>query len=177
MPLNNQNMRKSTAWFLLFLLTAQWVCGRLCLEVNYLIEVQRHMTEAEQALAAELKEQAQLNASVRILEADEVTPRGNFYGDFAFSKETEENTTVYFAVEDPSKEVRYEMVAAKQSQNPGDDHPRPMTVLKSLFTDFISPVIEYPAVPDIAPSESIFHFAVTSGASYSTIPTPPPDLA
>lgn len=170
-------MRRSTAWFLLFLLTAQWVCGRLCLEVNYLIEVQRHMTEAEQALAAELKEQAQLDASVRILQADEVTPRGNFYGDFAFTKETEENATVYFTMEDPSREVSYEMVAAKQSQNPGNDHSRPMTVLKSLFTDFISPVIEYPAAPDIPAFEPVFDIAVTSGTTYFAIPTPPPDLA
>jgi len=160
-------MRIASAWLLLSLSLAQWVGGHLCFEVRYLVEVQRQMNAAEKALAAVVTQETGIKSAVRVLDETEVTPRGNFYGDFVFSKATEEET-VFYVVEDQS-----DLTNIKTVSTPSEDHPAnnsdQANLLKGLFKEFMIPESALPLPPTGRQADSVFHYAAPY--SFAFIPT------
>ena len=168
-------MRIASAWFLLSLSLAQWVGGHLCIEVRYLVEIQRQMNAAEMALAASVKQETGIESAVRVLDKTEVTPRGNFYGDFVFSKATEEET-IYYVVEDQS-----DLTAIKAVSTPGEDHPtndsNQANLLKGLFKDFMIPESALPVAPAIRQADSVFQYAAPRSFAFTPVFIHPPAQA
>ncbi len=94
---------------------AQWVGGHLCLEVSYWIEVQRQMSAQEQVLAEIVQQKTGIESAVRILLEGELMPRGNFYGDFVFSKKIE-TKTIYYTVENQTDSIAYKAFSQATDQ-------------------------------------------------------------
>ena len=169
-------MRIAAAWFLLSLSLAQWVGGHLCFEVRYLVEIQRQMNASEAALAVAVEQETGIESSVRVLEEAEVTPRGNFYGDFVFSQATEEET-IFYVVEDQS-----DLTTVKSVSTPsGQDHPsndnNQANLLKGLFKDFMIPESALPLAPASWRADSVFQFAAPSSFAFTSRITHPPAQA
>jgi len=175
--LNNAvfKMRIASAWFLLSLSLAQWVGGHLCFEVSYFVEIQREMNAAEAALAAAVTQKTGVESAVRVLEEAEVTPRGNFYGDFVFAQATEEET-IFYVVENESDLTTVKAVAA-----PGKDQPTSDTnqanLLKGLFKDFMIPESALPLAPASRQADSVFQFAAPCSLAFTPRITHPPAQA
>ena len=169
-------MRITSAWFLLSLSVAQWVGGHLCFEVSYFIEIQRQMSASEKALAAIVAQETGIESAVRVLEEAEVVPRGNFYGDFIFSKETEKEK-IFYVVEDQSDLVNYKVVANTPKQEDPDSNSNQTTLLKGLFKEFMMPESELPLAPDARHSEPVFHFTAPCSFAFAPVHIHPPAQA
>ena len=168
-------MRIASAWFLLSLSLAQWVGGHLCFEVRYFVEVQRQMNEAEKALAAAVTHETGVESAVRVLDEADVTPRGNFYGDFVFSKATEEET-IFYVVEDQSELTTLKAVSTQQQDQPTSDTDQ-ANLLKGLFKDFMIPESALPLAPASRQADSVFQFAAPCSFAFTSRITHPPAQA
>jgi len=168
-------MRIASAWFLLSLSLAQWVGGHLCFEVSYFTEIQRQMNAAEKALAQAVEQETGIESAVRVLDEAEVTPRGNFYGDFVFAKATEEET-VFYVVEDHS-----DLMEVKAVSTPAEDHPSnnsdQANLLKGLFKEFMIPESALPLAPAGRQTDSVFQFAAPCSFAFTPLITHPPAQA
>lgn len=176
--LNNAifKMRIASAWFLLSLSLAQWVGGHLCFEVRYLVEIQRQMNAAEAALAATVEQKTGIESAVRVLEEAEVTPRGNFYGDFVFSQATEEET-IFYVVEDQSDLTTVKTVATPSGQDQPSNDNHQANLLKGLFKDFMIPESAFSLAPASRQADSVFQFAAPSSFAFTSRITHPPAQA
>lgn len=137
------NMKITSAWFLLALSITQWVGGHLCLEVNYWIEIQRQMSAQEQALAEVVLQKTGIESAIRVLSEDELMPRGNFYGDFIFSKKTETQTT-YYTVEHQVDSIVYKALSQAPDQKKTISDGPSEKLLKGLFKAFTMPEVQWP---------------------------------
>jgi hypothetical protein len=167
-------MRVVYAWFLLLVSVSNWIGGHLCFGVSYYVEIQHEMDAAERAIAEELKSEVGIDGFVKILDEEDLSPRGKFYDAFSFSKELN-GETVFYTVADESKAVTYEKVNGGQQTPP--QHDSKTVLLKSLFKEF--PV----QAPDLKIPEttsqliSLFHHLDCRSQVIIAIPSPPPDLA
>lgn len=168
-------MRIASSWFLLLLAVTQWVGGHLCYEVSYFIELQREMTALEATLAEEVQQETGVSSTVRVLEADEITPRGNFYGNFVFSKSLEDET-IHYVVENESSLLTYEAVATASQENPSSDSDR-TSLLKGLFKEFMIPAPELPVAQSAAHSTPNFHLLDFYQFTFTPRLSHPPDAA
>lgn len=169
-------MRIASAWFLLFISVAQWVGGHLCFEVNYLIEIQRQMNDAELALANEVRKETGINSAVRILSEDEITPRGNFYGDFVFSKSDEVEKTFY-VVENQTELTTQKVISNTPDQKESNADSRQAKHLKSLFQEFMMPETEALATPLASSIDLVFHYTAPCSFPFSPVFIHPPAQA
>lgn len=171
-------MKIAAAWFLLLISITQWVGGFLWFEVSYLIEISHEMNEAEKAIADKLMEEAGYDGALRIINESEITPRGNFYGDFVFSEETD-GAIVYFQIDYPPRTVTYEQFAVeKQPQEPEKNSSEKAALLKNLFKDFVFSYPEWSAVADKTwKVPSTFHVPGFISLSFIPVLSPPPDVA
>ncbi len=166
-------MKKFYAWLLLTVSTCQWIGGHVYFEVSYLIEIEHRMDEAEQAIATTVMEETGVEAVVKILQEENLTPRGYIYSDFfAFSKEINDET-VYYALSQDSSDVSYEQVTRQQQSQ--QEQNEKAAQLKSLHQDFTIPAIELPvAKVAVVPSSNFQHSALHHQLFISLL-TPPPD--
>ncbi|NUN99121.1 MAG: hypothetical protein HUU01_00760 [Saprospiraceae bacterium] len=157
-------IKVASAWFLLSLSLAQWVGGHLCIEVRYFVEIQRQMSAAEKALAQVVEQETGIESAVRVLDETEITPRGNFYGDFVFTQASEKET-VFYVVEDQS-----DLTTLKSVSEPQDDHPASNSdkanLLKGLFKEFMIPESALPSAPADRQADSVFHFAAPGSYAF-----------
>jgi len=169
-------MKITSAWFLLALSVAQWVGGHVCLEVNYWIEVQRQMSIEEIALAKLVQQKTGIESVVRVLLEDELMPRGNFYGDFVFSKKNELKT-IYYTVEHQTDSTFYKSLAQTPDQkNPASNGPSE-NLLKGLFKVFEIPETQYFALWVQKRIASTFQVATPSSFLFKTLFLHPPAKA
>ncbi len=167
----------ASAWFLLSLSVAQWVGGHLCFEVSYFMEVHRQMNAAEKMLAAEVKEETGIErTTVRVLQEDEVTPRGNFYGDFVFSQQTEEET-VYYVVGDETDVTTYQVVSNAPDQNDDATNSNHINLLKGLFKEFMIPESGMLDAISLKQPDSVFQFSAPCGFDFTPFFLHPPATA
>jgi len=139
------NMKIASAWFLLVLSAAQWVGGHVCLEVSYWVEIQRQMSAQEQALAEIVHQKTGIASAVRVLSEDELMPRGNFYGDFVFSKKND-SKTIYYTVENQTDSIVYEALSQTPGQKTPTSNGPSEKLLKGLFKVFEMPETQWPSL-------------------------------
>jgi ADP-ribose pyrophosphatase YjhB (NUDIX family) len=168
-------MKKFYAWLLLTVSTCQWIGGHVYFEVSYFIEIEHRMDEAEQAIAKTVKEETGVDASVKILQETQITPRGYLYSDFfAFSK-TVDDETVYFTLSSDSSAVTFEQIT--HQQQPRQDQEEKAAQLNSLHQDFMIPLFEYPAAKVSDAPSSNFQLSELHHHLFISLLTPPPDAA
>lgn len=159
-------MKITSAWFLLLLSVAQWVGGHLCFEVTYWMEAQRLMSAEEKALAEMVQQKTGVESTVRVLAEGELMPRGNFYGDFVFSKTTKTGM-VFYTVENETASVSYTFVSKiPEKENPATG-TNPIKALKGLFKDFTIPATEWPVAPATKDPVFIFYYAAPCSFAFT----------
>jgi len=170
------NMRIASAWFLLILSASQWIGGHLCLEVSYWMTVQRQMSFEEKALAELVHQKTGIESAVRVLPENELTPRGNFYGDFVFSKETEAET-IYYTIEYQVDSVVRKALGRASDQKPPICNGPSDKLLKGLFKVFVMP--EYQGLVPLFQQRpaSIFHFTSPNSFLFKPLLLHPPAQA
>ncbi len=167
-------MKKFYAWLLLTVSTCQWIGGHVYFEVSYFIEIEHRMDEAEQAIATTVMEETGVEAVVKILQEEQLTPRGYIYSDFfAFSQEINDET-VYYALSQDSSDVTYEQVTRQQQSQ--QEQNEKAAQLKSLHQDFTIPATELPVAKSGGIPCSNFQLAELHHRLSITLLTPPPDL-
>ena len=168
-------MKKIYAWLLLTISTFQWIGGHVCFEVSYFIEIEHRMDEAEKAIAEAVKAESGVDATIKILQEEQVTPRGFIYSDFfAFSKEINDET-VYFTISGDSSAVTYEQVT--RQQQPQQEQDEKAAQLNNLHQDFTIPEFEFPLAKAGDVQVAIFQLPELHHQLIVSILTPPPDLA
>ncbi len=169
-------MKLVSAWFLLSLSMAQWVGGHLCFEARYFMEIQHQMNAAEKALAELVTQKTGVESAVRVLQEDELIPRGNFYGDFVFSKETA-SQKIYYVVDNQSDSIKTLVVAPGSGKNDPASTARDAKLLKGLFKKFMMPQSGLPLTPVTMHMASNFDFLTPCSYSYSPFLLRPPARA
>ena len=167
-------MKKFYAWLLLTVSTCQWIGGHVYFEVSYLIEIEHRMDEAEQAIATTVKEELGVDASVKILQEAQITPRGYLYSDFFAFSEIVDDETVYFTLSGDSSAVTFEQVT--QQQQPRQDQEEKAAQLNSLHQDFMVPQFELPVAKFAVVPSSNFQLSELHHQLFISLLTPPPDV-
>ncbi len=168
-------MKKFYAWLLLSVSTFQWIGGHICFEVSYFIEVVHQMDEVEKEIAKEVKEEIGVEANVKILQEEDIMPRGHIYSDFfAFSKNLGDQT-VFYTIEDDSSGLSYEQVTERQQ--PQQDQEKQASLIKSLYQDFTFPTQIFSVASPESFVISNFQLKEHLSSFHPTILCPPPDFA
>lgn len=122
------------AWLLIIISSFHLVGGHICLEVSYFIQSGKSMSEAEQLIARDLKEQTGLNASVNILSQREILPRGLIYSDFFAFSQNVGDETIYYTVSADSSNISFEKVSKQLPQQNQDERNDYFAGLQQDFT-------------------------------------------
>lgn len=90
-------MKIAYAWLLLVLVLSNWVGGFVYFEISYLVEIRHEMNAAEQAIAEAVQQEIGAESVVKVLDEQQVLPKGNVYGDFAFATNEWRNCLLHFS--------------------------------------------------------------------------------
>jgi hypothetical protein len=133
------------------------------------------MDEVEKAIAEEVKAATGVETNVKILEGEDITPRGHIYSDFfAFSKNIGDQT-VFYTIKDDSSGVTYEQVTERQQ--PEGNEERQSSLLKSLYQDFTMPTQLWPSASPESFDITNFQLSEHWLTFHPTVLSPPPDRA
>ncbi len=167
-------MKIAYAWLLLVLVLSNWVGGFFFFEISYLVEVQHEMNAAEQTIAESVQRETGVKSIVKVLDDEQVIPKGNVYGDFAFSAQVN-GETVYYTLLDEATDVQQVHQQAEMPTSSNDEHS---LLLKSLFAEFeITQPNYYLLSSVLTPSQTNFHYNIITQLSIQNILTPPPNIA
>jgi hypothetical protein len=108
-----------------------------------------------------------------MLDAQQVIPKGNVYGDFAFATEVN-GETVYYTLLDDSTDLQQVAQAATMPTSSNDDHS---LLLKSLFIEFEVLHPNYLLSSVLTPHQPNFFYTGLTGYSFTNVLTPPPNFA
>lgn len=168
-------MKTFFSWLLLSIATLQGVVSHLYVEVRHLVEIEYQMDEEEAAIAADLKEEAGVEAAIEILQEGQLTPRGYIYSDFfAFSKNVGDET-VYFTLSKDSSEVCEQV--SQEPLSPRQEEERTASLLKQLFQEFTVPQPELPEFTACFIQTENFTVTSFQHQHWSSLASPPPDVA
>lgn len=166
-------MKIAYAWLLLVLVLSNWVGGFVYFEISYLVEIRHEMNAAEQAIAEAVQQEIGAESVVKVLDEQQVLPKGNVYGDFAFATEMN-GETVYYTLLNDRTDLKKVTQHTDHSTSSNDDHA---LLLKSLLTEFEVAQPNYPLSSVLTPHQTNFLYADFSGNPFTTILTPPPNFA
>ncbi|MEY3367158.1 MAG: hypothetical protein RI973_313 [Bacteroidota bacterium] len=168
-------MKTFFSWLLLSIATLQGVVSHLYVEVRHLVEIEHRMDEEEAAIAADLKEEAGVEAAIQILQEGQLTPRGYIYSDFfAFSKNVGDET-IYFTLSKDSSEVCEQV--SQEPLSPRQEEERTASLLKQLFQEFTVPQPELPEFTACFIRTANFAVISFQHQYWSFLDSPPPDVA
>lgn len=168
-----QNMRIFGAWLFLSVTLFHWIGTLLCFEAVYYIETRHNMNALEQALANAIQTRTGAEATIKVLDADTLLPKGYVYGNyFAFSEEVE-GQTVFYTVIEPADAATYEAVSVPPA-NPLTDCEQAI-LLKSLLYECILTASWQLNVPLPPLQTDCFLLTAAFSSAERTILAPPPD--
>jgi len=131
-----QVLRTGSAWLLLLLIVAQWVAGRVFINVVYTARIEHMMDARETSIAQKMKAEIGVTANVQIQDKENLEViQGMGYGaPFLFSEESD-GETHYYTVDSKSPHgLRHEYKV--DQPNNQEDRSAPKTLTERLFSDF-----------------------------------------
>lgn len=131
-----QVLRTGSAWLLLLLIVAQWVAGRVFINVVYTARIEHMMDARETSIAQKLKAEIGVTANVQIQDKDKIQViQGMGYGaPFLFSEESDGETHYYTVDSKSPLGLRHEYKV--DQPNSQEDRSAPKTLTERLFSDF-----------------------------------------
>jgi len=162
------------AWLLILLIAIQWVGGYVSVKVIHSIELERQMDRLEQRVAEALQAEAGIQAHVKILEEEELAPRGVGYGNFFPIMHEVDSATVYYVIQtDSTTVIDHEYILGNASKQANDK----FALIEQLFSTFM---LEKGGI-EIAPQAANYpnkNFSVTNlnDIFQPDTRTPPPKL-
>ncbi|MFN7116656.1 MAG: hypothetical protein ACK4TA_07625 [Saprospiraceae bacterium] len=166
-------MRIAYAWLLLVLVLSNWVGGFVFFEISYLVEIRHSMNAAEQTIAETVQGEIGSKSVVKILDSQQVIPKGNVYGDFAFATEVN-GETVYYTLLENDRDLQEISQQAEMPTSSNDEHN---ILLKSLFTEFEITQPNYLLSSVLTPSQTNFYYQTSFTFSGRNVLTPPPNYS
>ena len=100
-------------------------------------------------------------------------PRGNFYGDFVFSKKIE-TKTIYYTVENQTDSIVYKAFSQAPDQKNPDSNSPSEKLIKGLFKVFMMPEAQWPAPFFQKRLASTFHFTTPFSFLFKPLMLHPP---
>lgn len=164
-------MKITYAWLLLVLALSNWVGGFVYVEMSCLVEIRHDMNAAEQVIAESVAQEIGTENVVKMLDEQQVNPKGNVYGDFAFATEMA-GKTVYYTFLNSATDVKKVAQHPDKSSSSDENHA---LLLKSLLTEFEVIPPNYLLRSVLISYQSNFLYSDLKGHIFTTIFTPPPD--